>query len=194
MSKRVPDPGTSMQRLSSILCSSFCLLAVLASSACTTLTSDITTETRDNPEVNYDTYNTYAWAGSAQIVFDPVGQWEQPTLDTDEEVKFVINRELRKHGINQVNTNPDLLVAYAAGVDTTAMELKEDPKTQDKVLTNIPKASLVIALTDARTGYVVWLGYATANAQPQQTMENIRARIDFAVSEIFKSYNDSGLF
>jgi len=183
-----------MRQLSTILYSFICLIAALASSSCTTLTSDINIETHDNPEVNYDTYNTYAWVGSAEIVFDPVGQWEQPTLDTDEEVKFVINRELRKHGINQVDKNPDLLVAFAAGVDTTAMELKEDPQTQSKVLTNIPKASLVIALIDAHTGYVVWLGYATANAQQQQTIENIRARIDYAVSEIFKSYNDSGFF
>jgi len=183
-----------MRKLPAILFPFICFIAVLASSGCTTLTSDIKIETHDNPEVNYDTYTTYAWAGGAQIVFDPVGQWEQPTLDTDEEVRFVINRELRKRGINQVDKNPDLLVAYAAGIDTTAMELKEDPNTQDKVLANIPKASLVVALTDARTGYIVWLGYATANAQPQQSIENIRARIDYAVSEIFKSYNDNGFF
>jgi len=183
-----------MQKLPAILFPLICFIAIIASSGCTTLTSDINIETHDNPEINYDAYNTYAWAGSAQIVFDPVGQWEQPTLDTDEEVRFVINRELRKRGINQVDKNPDLLVGFAAGVDTTAMELKEDPKSQDQILTNIPKASLVIALIDAHTGYVVWLGYATANAQPQQTIENIRARIDYAVSEIFKSYNDNGLF
>ena len=183
-----------MQKLSVFLLPFLCFIAVLAVSACTTLTSDIDIETYDNPEVNYDTYSTYAWAGSAQIVFDPVGQWEQPTLDTDAEVRFVINRELRKHGINQVDKNPDLLVTFAAGVDTRELGLKEDPKTQDKVLTDIPKASLVIALIDARTGYVVWLGYATANAQPQQTIENIRTRIDYAVSEIFKSYNDNGFF
>jgi hypothetical protein len=93
-----------------------------------------------------------------------------------------------------VESSPDLLVAFAAGVDTTVMELKEDPATQNKILTNVPKAALVIALIDANTGYVVWLGYASAEVQEQQTIENIRARIDYAVSQIFKPYNDSGLF
>lgn len=173
---------------------SFCLFitaAVLTS--CATLTSDIEVETHANPDVNYNAYKTYAWAGSAQIVFDPIGQWEQPTLDTDEEVRFVINRELRNRGINQVENDPDLFVAFAAGVDTTALELKEDPNSEEKALTNVPKAALVIALIDADSGYIVWLGYAIADVQEQQTIENIRARIDYAVSQIFKPYN-KGIF
>lgn len=165
------------------------LAAAIVTTSCTTLTGDIEIETHANPEVDYNTYKTYAWAGSAQIVFDPIGQWEQPTLDMDEEVRFVINRELRARNINQVEVQPDLLVAFAAGIDTTTLELKDDPNSDKKVLTNIPKAALVIALTDARTGYTVWLGYAEADVQPQQTIENIRARIDYAVSEIFKPYN-----
>lgn len=166
-----------------------CFLTAAGLTSCATLTSDIEIETHANPDVNYDAYKTYAWAGSAQIVFDPIGQWEQPTLDTDEEVRFVINRELRNRGIAQVEDEPDLFVAFAAGVDTTVLELKEDPKTEENVLTNVPKAALVIALIDADTGYIVWLGYATADVQEQQTIENIRARIDYAVSQIFKSYN-----
>ena len=165
------------------------LAAAIVTTSCTTLTGDIEIETHANPEVDYNTYKTYAWAGSAQIVFDPIGQWEQPTLDMDEEVRFVINRELRARNINQVEVQPDLLVAFAAGIDTTTLELKDDPNSDKKVLTNIPKAALVIALTDARTGYTVWLGYAEADVQPQQTIENIRTRIDYAVSEIFKPYN-----
>ena len=159
-------------------------------SSCATLTDDIQVETHADPGINYSKYKTYAWAGSAQIVFDPVGQWEQPTLDTDEEVRFVVNRELRAHGFNQVENNPDLLVAFAAGVDTAILELKEDPSSDKKVPTSAPKAALVIALIDARSGYVVWLGHATGDVQQQQTIENIRARIDYAVSQIFKPYNE----
>jgi hypothetical protein len=164
-------------------------ITISVTSSCATLTSDIEVESHANPDVNYDSYKTYAWAGSAQIVFDPVGQWEQPTLDMDEEVRFVINRELRNRSINQVDRNPDLFVAFAAGIDTTILELKEDPNSDKKVLTNVPKAALLIALIDADTGYAVWLGYAVGDAQQQQTIDNIRKRIDYAVSEIFKPYN-----
>ncbi len=159
-------------------------------SSCATLTDDIQVETHQDPGINYSKYKTYAWAGSAQIVFDPVGQWEQPTLDTDEEVRFVVNRELRGHGLNQVENNPDLLVAFAAGVDTTTLELKENPDSDNKVPSNAPKAALAIALIDARSGYLVWLGHATGDAQQQQTIDNIRVRIDYAVSHIFKRYNE----
>ncbi len=165
-------------------------IAISVTSSCATLTSDIEVESHANPDVNYDSYKTYAWAGSAQIVFDPVGQWEQPTLDMDEEVRFVINRELRKHGLYQVEDDSDLLLAFAAGVDTTVLKLKEDPKHDNKVLTNIPTSALVIVLIDANTGYPVWSGFAIGDVQQQQqTIDNIRKRIDYAVSEIFKPYN-----
>ncbi|MBE9565092.1 MAG: DUF4136 domain-containing protein [Proteobacteria bacterium] len=164
------------------------LLTVLATTSCTTLTSDIQVETHINPDVDFKAYKSYAWVGSAQIVFDPIGQWEQPTLDTDEEVKFNINRELRSKGLIEVNKDPDLLVAFAAGVDMTILELKEDPNSKKEVLTNVPKAALVIALIDADTGYAVWMGFAEGDVQKQQSIENIRKRIDYAVTEIFKPY------
>ncbi len=156
--------------------------------SCATLTQDISVETHMAPDVDFSVFQSYAWVGSAQIVFDPIGQWEQPTLDTDEEVKFNINRELRGKGLIEVQSDPDLLVAFAAGVDMTFLKLVEDPESKKEVLTNVPKAALVIALIDANTGYTVWLGFAEGEVQEQQTIENIRTRIDFAVSEIFKAY------
>ncbi len=157
-------------------------------SSCATLTQDINVETHVDPAVDFNTFKSYAWVGSAQIVFDPIGQWEQPTLDTDEEVKFNINRELRNKGLIEVKSEPDLLVAFAAGIDMTFLELKEDPESKKEVLTNVPKAALVIALIDADTGYTVWLGFAEGDVQEQQSIENIRTRIDYAVTEIFKTY------
>lgn len=156
--------------------------------SCATLTQDINVETHMDPDVDFSAYKSYAWVGSAQIVFDPIGQWEQPTLDTDEEVKFNINRELRNKGLFEVQSDPDLLVAFAAGVDMTFLKLVEDPESSKEVLKNVPKAALVIALIDANTGYTVWLGFAEGDVQEQQTIENIRTRIDFAVTEIFKTY------
>jgi len=167
----------------------FLLLSALLLASCVTLTNDIEVETHANPDVDFNKYKSYAWVGSAQVVFDPVGQWEQPTLDTDEEVKFNINRELRSKGLFEVQSNPDLLVAFAAGVDMAYLKLKEDPDSKKQVLTNVPKAALVVALIDAKTGYTVWLGFAEGEVQKQQTIENIRARIDYAVSTMFKSYS-----
>jgi len=176
-----------MRTISFTFLTAFFILIGLSS--CATLTDDITVQTQADPSINYNTFKTYAWSENAQIVFDVIGQWEQPTLDTDEEVKFVINRELRAHGLHQVKDNPDLYVSFVAGVDTTILELKEDANSKNKVLTNVPKAALAIALIDGKSGYTIWLGHAVGNIQPQQTIENIHKRIDYAVSEIFKTYN-----
>ena len=164
------------------------IVSIMLIASCATLTDDIEINTQADSNINYSNYKTYAWAGSEQIIFDPVGQWEQPTLDTDEEVKYIVNRELRKHSMHQVENNPDLFVAYAAGVDTSVLELKEDPERDEKVLTNVPRAALVIALIDAKTGYTVWLGYAVGDVQQQRTIDDIRERIDYAVSEILTPF------
>lgn len=164
------------------------LLISLLSSSCATITSDIEVETHSDPSIDYKRYRTYAWAGGAQIVFDPIGQWEQPTLDTDEEVKFVVNRELRAHGLNPVDHMPDLLVAYAAGIDISTLELEQDPEGGKDILMDIPKSALLVALMDANTGYIVWLGYAEGETQMKRDMETIKARIDYAVTEIFRSF------
>jgi len=164
------------------------LPGVLLIISCATLTQDIIVKTNASPDVDFNSYKSYAWAGSAKIVFDPIGQWEQPTLDTDEEVKFNIDKQMREKGLFEVEENPDLLVAFAAGIDMTFLELKEDPDSNKQVITNVPKAALVIALVDTRTGYTVWLGFAEGEVQKQQSIENIRARIEYAVKEIFRSF------
>ena len=165
------------------------VIAAIFLAACTSLTGDIEINIQGNPDINLNKYKTYAWADSAQVVFDPIGQWEKPTLDTDEEVRFVINRELNKRGLYEVGHDPDLLIAFAAGVNTTVLKLKEDPEQGNKVLSNIPQAALVITLIDTQIGYPVWSGYAIGTVQEQQPIENIRARIDYAVTRIFSTFN-----
>lgn len=157
--------------------------------SCATLTSDIEIETHANPETNIRAYKTYAWADNAQIVFDPIGQWEQPTVDTDEDVRSFVNRELHARNLKQVGNTADLLVTFSAGIDSATLELKEDPDNNidNENLSKIPKEALVVALIDVKTGYTVWKGHASGGAQEQQTIKNIRSRINFAIHEIFKS-------
>lgn len=167
-------------RLVSITC-------VLLLSACsTTPIKDITIDAESDPKAQFSSYKTYAWLASAQILFDPEGQWEPRDMDIDAEVQRIINIELRMRGRVEDTTNPDILVAYAAGVDMTTLGLKEDPDSSQKLLENIPKAALIIALIDADTGYVVWLGEAVGEVQQQADEATVRARIEYAVSEMFR--------
>ena len=101
----------------------------------------------------------------------------------------MVDRELRRKGVYQALTTPDLGVVFFVGVDMEAMKLKVDSETNANILKNVPKAALVVALIDTKTEYVVWLGKATAEVQNSKDVEVVRRRLDYAVSEMFKSFN-----
>lgn len=165
----------------------FTITCVLLLSACTTAPlKDITVDAEADPKAQFSSYKTYAWLATAQILFDPEGQWEPKDMDIDAEVQKAINTELRMRAKVEDTANPDMLVVYAAGVDMTTLGLKENPETNQKLLENIPKAALIIALIDADTGYVVWLGEAVGEVQQQADEDTVRTRIKYVVSEMFR--------
>jgi len=138
-----------------------------------------------DPKANISGYKSYAWLGSAAIVFDDEGQWEPPEFDADSEIKFLIDRELRDHGMSEDSVNPDLIVAFAAGIDMDTMELKSNPEDDLEVLENVPMGALTVILIDAETGFAIWAGVATAEIQEDATTESVKQRLDYAVSEMF---------
>ncbi len=147
-------------------------------------TDDIKIKAELDPKVNFSGYKTYAWLGSAAILNDSEGRWEPPSFDADSEIKFLIDRELRKRGMNESSAQPDMIVAFALGVDMDALELKIDQKSKLGRVENIPKGALVIVLVDSTTGYVIWLAEAVANLQQQLTTEETKKRLDYAVTQM----------
>lgn len=155
--------------------------------ACTSpLVKDIEVDAEADPKANLAGYKTYAWLGSAAILYDPKGRWEPPEFDADAEIKFLIDRELRKRGIKEVAVNPDMIVGYAAGIDMEALQLVEDKETKLQVLQNVPTGSLVIVLIDGQTGIPVWASAAVADVQEEISTEDVRKRLDYAVTQMFK--------
>jgi len=160
-------------------------LLVFLSGCASTVTKDIMVETDVDPKANLSGYKSYAWLGSAAIVFDAKGQWEPPKFDADAEIKFLIDRELRAHGMSEDSVNPDLIIAYAAGIDMDSMEIKTDPEKDLEVLENVPVGALTVIMLDADTGLAIWAGVATAEIQENPTPETTKKRLDFAVSKMF---------
>lgn len=173
-----------MKKLFMILTISIALLL----SACASVTRDIEIKTEAESGTDFSAYKRYAWLGSAQIVNDPQGRWEPPNFDSDAEIVHLINRDLRKRGMVEDNLNPDLIVAYAAGINMDALKLKKNPDTDIETLENQPKGALGIILVDARTGYVVWVGQAVGKVHEKISDEDVRKRLDYAVSEMLKQY------
>jgi hypothetical protein len=174
-----------MKKYRSIMVAVFAGLLVVGC-ASTKLTKDIDVDVQSAPGVNVNKYTSYAWVGTAQILNDPQGQWEPRNFDADAEIRHLIDRELRKRGVSQVDRNPDMLVAYIAGVDMEALELKEDPKQDMKVLQNNPKGALAVIFISPVNGKAMWAGVAVAKVEGKRSSEETKKRLDYAVSEMFR--------
>jgi hypothetical protein len=166
-------------------------LGVVLIAGCASVpTDDIEVDAQADPKANFSGYRTYAWLGSAAILNDAYGQWEPPAFDADAEVKYLIDRELRKRGMSEHSTNPDVIVAFAAGIDMDELELAVDPRGNMESLMNVPRGGLAIALVDSQTGFVIWTGVAGANVQRQPDMKTAKARLDYAVTQLFRKLPD----
>lgn len=156
-------------------------------SGCTTVpTTDIRFEAEADPKARFSGYKTYAWVGSAAILNDPHGQWEPLGFDADSEIRYLINRELRKRGMSENTVAPDLYIAFAAGIDMAALGLKQAPDTQIKILANVPQGGLVVVLVDSDSGFVIWAGVAAAEIQQNADNNTVKARLDYAVTKLLK--------
>ena len=164
----------------------FVMVFMLLSGCASVPTKDIQVDAQADPKANFSGYRTYAWLGSAAIVNDAYGQWEPPAFDADAEIKYLMDRELRKRGMLENSTDPDLIVAFAAGIDMDALELKVDPETKMDLLANVPRGGLVVVLLDSETGFVIWVGVATAQVQESPDTRTVRARLDYAVTRLLK--------
>jgi hypothetical protein len=161
-------------------------IAVLLAGCASVPTQDIKVKAVADPKAQFSGYKSYAWLGAAAIVNDAFGRWEPPGFDADAEIKFLIDRELRTIGMSQNSIDPDLIVAFAAGINMDALGLKMDPKTKKESLVNVPRGGLMIALVDNDTRFVIWMGVATGELQKELDASTVRARLDYAVTEIFR--------
>jgi hypothetical protein len=162
-------------------------IVTLGLTACaTTPTSDIKVQAETAAGADIKAYKTYAWLAAAKIVNDPSGRWEPPQFDADAEIKWLIDREMRARGISEVSSYPDMFVAFVAGVDMAQLELKEDPKTKIEVLKNTPKGALVVLFVDGATGNTAWAASAVGEVKSDRPIDEAKARLDYAVTQMFQ--------
>ena len=164
----------------------FVMVFMLFSGCASVPTKDIEVDAQADPKADFSGYKTYAWLGSAAIVNDPYGQWEPPGFDADSEIKYLIDRELRRRGMSENSADPDLIVVFAAGVDMDAFEWKVDPETNIDLLENVPRGGLLVLLLDSDSGFVIWVGVATAEVQESPDKLTVKARLDYAVTQLLK--------
>ena len=67
-----------------------------------------------------------------------------------------------------------------------ALELKVDPEAKSMTLENVPRGGLLIALVDSESGFVIWMGVATADVLERPDAKMVKARLDYAVTQLFQ--------
>ena len=85
-----------------------------------------------------------------------------------------------------MESGADLVVAYLAGVDMTALELQKDPANEIDILKNTPKGALLVLLIDRARAATVWAGVAVANVQEKRSAEDVKKRLAYAVARMFR--------
>ena len=54
------------------------------------------------------------------------------------------------------------------------------------MLVNVPQGGLLVILIDGRSGFVIWVGAATAEIQQTPSAKTVKARLDYAVTQVFR--------
>lgn len=166
------------------------VLCALMLGACASITRDIEVDSFTAPAVDLGAYSSYGWLDSAAIIHDPRGRWEPPDFDADAEIRLLINRELGARGFSETDAQPELLVAYAAGIDMTLVRSEYDPDYEFNIMRDVPQGSLAVVLIDRATRRSVWVGVAAADIQQDPAPETVRKRLEYAVTSMMRSLPD----
>lgn len=165
----------------------------LALTACATSNSafnDIDLITEIHPRFALNNYGSYAWSGNASLIYDPAGKWEPPGYDLDEEIKFLVDTELRSFGLVESNVRPDLLASFGIVIELEDLPFNRDVNEEMAVIDDVPQGALVITLVDTNLGYAVWAGLAVANIAESPDNDLSRMRIQYAVTNLLATLGE----
>ena len=164
------------------------LISLLLASCAAVNTSDIEILSEAHPRFQLGGYGSYSWAGSASIVFDSEGRWEPPGYDLDAEIKFLIDTEMRALGLVENSANADLILGFGTVIDIQSPQLNQDPDSSLELLEqSMPLGALSVTFIDARTGFVVWVGIATADIEETPDPDLSRQRLQYVVTNMLNT-------
>jgi len=174
-----------MKNLNFVLMALIGLMITACANMGGTPTSDIHINTKSDQQFNVKNVKSYAWFGTVGVLRDTEGNWVPPEFDADSELRFLVNRELRKHGMSETANKPDVVVSFVLAVNMDNMKMgKDDPNSNHFNLENVPNGALVVLLAEPESQKVLWTGVATAEKQTNATTEIQKKRLDYVVTEM----------
>lgn len=149
-------------------------------------TSDIKTQVAADETIKFSGFKTYTWFAGVGMVRDDTGKWDDGDLDIAAELKFIIDKTMRDRGMNESTSNPDLFIGFLVVADVNELKQITDRGGKVTSIEGVGESALVIELIDAKTERTVWVGVASADAQTGRSNDEVKARLNYAVSELFK--------
>lgn len=149
-------------------------------------TSDIKTQVAADETVKFAGYKTYTWFAGVGMVRDDTGKWDDGDLDIAAELKFLIDKSMRERGMNESSSNPDLFIGFLVVADLNQLKQITDRGGKVTSIEGVGESALVIELIDAKTERTVWVGAAAADARTGRSNDEVKARLNYAVTELFK--------
>lgn len=165
------------------IASRFAIAAATITAAC----APISVTTFTQRDVDVAAYRTFAWERI------DTGVPGDPRLDNNvffhEYLRDAVEREMLARGYEHTSLQPDLYVHYHATAQQTVVAGRQEARIErcrDCTTEVYDEGTLLIDLTDARTGALVWRGVAesglTAAVNNQLRMEET---IDRVVTRVF---------
>jgi hypothetical protein len=140
--------------------------------------------------VDFTKYKTYAWSGGTEVA-DAL---------THQTIVRVIGASMQARGLTAVagGAKPDALIAYHASLERDVeggsdargvgpfgigSDAWASPKSHPILL-----GTLVVVISDARTGQVIWRSLASDAIRPGDTLKTRDAKIAKAARKMFRHY------
>jgi len=158
------------------------VLMLAGVTGCGVSTRDIEVESVKSSKANLEGYKTYEIIKESGADDSLKHNKALKGLKVDADIKRMITAELAKRGKVAVAHDPDFFVAYVAGADMNAMQIKLDKEGRTTV-ENIPEAAMLLMLVDAETGSIIWLSTAEGEFKGLPA-EQQQARLKFAIQKM----------
>jgi len=172
------------------------VLAVLGLIALTVGCSSIQSNYDYDPTADFSKFKTYAWMERATAT-DGSGRQVQPGDMTEKRIKMAVGTQLAEKGLTEDSQNPDLLLAYYAGIEEKVDVTDWGYRSyggwygygsgyggyygRDVDVYYYNQGTIVLDMVDIADGELVWRGivtdYVTESNSPQQREQKINEAI-----------------
>ncbi len=142
-------------------------------------TNDIQVESATSEKVDLKGYKTYQIVEGSGVDDES----KKSSHDMDAELHRIISNVLGEKGKVPVTKNPDFYVAYVAGTDMDALEVKIDDAGQE-TMKEVSASAMILILIDAHTGKII--GVSTAEGEAKNLpLADRKKRLEYAIKKMF---------